>query len=205
MRRAVLVALLLSMSLAPTAAAAGWRTYRDAAGGFSIAVPSSWQVVPHSTADVRRLAKRLQAQHRTALAMQLEEIAASRRTQPAVYRFQALQWPAPKGATIPDVTVKVDDVDRAARLSVIAAQFEKALGSPKGATVEPAKAVKLPAGPAVRISGTTRLGTKLHSAYVVYLILRPARLYSVAFRCVASQERHEEPLFARIASRFRLR
>lgn len=203
MRRAVLVALVLSAALASTAVAGSWRTYHDAAGGFSIAVPSGWQVVPHSTADVRKLAKRMQAEHRTTLAVQLEEIAASRRTQPAVYRFQALQWPAPKGATIPDVTVKVDTVARAAHLSVIAAQFERALGKPRGATVEPPRAVKLPTGPAVRIAGTTRLGAKLHAAYVVYLVLRPRRLYSVAFRCLAVQERAEAPLFARIAARFR--
>ena len=202
MRRAALVALVLSAVLASAAIAAGWRTYRDAEDGFSIAVPAGWQVVPHATADVRALARRLQAEHRTALANQLEEIATSRKTQPAVYRFQALQWPAPKGATIPDVTVRVDTVARAARLSVIAAQFEQALGKPRGATVEPPAAVKLPAGAAVRIAGTTRLGPKLHAAYVVYLILRPGRLYSVAFRCLEVQERAEAPLFTRIASRF---
>lgn len=203
-RRALVAAGALAALLASAAAAAGWRTYQDARGGFSIAVPASWQVVPHATADVRKLAAKLQAEHRTALASQLEEIVASRKTQPAVYRFQALQWPAPKGATIPDVTVKVDTVARTARLSVIAAQFEKALGSPKGATVEPPKAVKLAAGPAVRLAGTTRLGPKLHAAYVVYLILHPGRLYSLAFRCLAVQERAEAPLFARIASRFRV-
>lgn len=203
-RRAIFVAVLLSAALASVAVAAGWRTYRDAKGGFSIAVPAGWQVVPHATADVLALAKRLQAEHRTALATQLGEIAASRKTQPAVYRFQALQWPAPKGATIPDVTVKVDTVARAARLSVIAAQFEQALGKPRGAIVEPPKRVKLVAGPAVRIAGTTRLGPKLHAAYVLYLVLRSGKLYSVAFRCLAAQERAEAPLFARIVLRFRV-
>lgn len=202
MGRAMVVAFVLSAALASTAFAGGWRIYHNAGKGFSIAVPAGWQVVPHATADVRKLATRMQAEHRAALAAQLEEIAANRRTQPAVYSFQALQWPAPKGATIPDVTVKVDTVARTARLSVIATQFEKALGSPKGATVEPPAAVKLPAGAAVRIAGTTRLGPKLHAAYVVYLILRPGRLYSVAFRCLEVQERAEAPLFTRIASRF---
>lgn len=204
MRRATLVALALAAVLASAAVAAGWRTYRDTAGGYSIAVPAGWQVVPRATADVRKLAKQLQARHETALATQLDEIAASRRTQPAVYRFQALQWPAPKGATVPDVTVKVDSVGRTARLSVIAAELEKALASPRGATVEPARTVQLPAGTAIRISGTTRLGKKLHAAYLMYLFLRPRRLYTVAFRCLAVQERAEAPLFGRIAARFRL-
>lgn len=204
MIRALLVTAAVSATVAAAALAAGWRTYHDAAGGYSIDVPAGWQVVPHTTADVRKLAKRLQARHQDALAAQIEEIALSRRTQPAVYRFQALQWPAPKGATVPDVTVKVDTVARTARLAAIATQLEKALGSPRGATVEPPRTVELPAGTAIRISGTTRLGPKLHSAYLIYLFLRPGRLYTVAFRCLAAQERAEEPLFARIVARFRL-
>jgi len=202
--RALLVVLAAALVLAAAADGAAWQTHRDAVGGYSIAVPAGWQVVPHSTAQVRALATRLRAAHQDALASQFAAIAAARRTQPAVYRFQAFQWPAPKGPVDPDVTVKIDGVARTARLSRIATEFERALSAPRGATVEPARTVRLPAANAVRIAGTTKLGKSLRSAYVVYLLLRSTKLYSLAFRSVSPQSAAETRLFTRIAVGFRL-
>lgn len=202
--RTLLAIVAAAVVLVPAADGAAWQTHRDAAGGYTIAVPAGWQVVPRSTAKVSALAAHLHALHQDALANQFAEIAAARRTQPAVYRFQAFQWPAPKGAVDPDVTVKVDGVSATARLPAIARQFERALGAPRGATIETPRRVQLPAGPAVRLAGTTRLGKSLHSAYVVYLLLRHTKLYSLAFRSASSQSSAATPLFEKIAARFRL-
>lgn len=203
MRAAVLLAALT------VAHGGGWRTYSDAAAGFSLAVPGSWRVVPRADAALAALERRLQQRKQLALANELAVVAAERRRVKTTFAFQALQWPAPAGPTVPDVAVRTEPLTAhttAAALPTIARQYAKALAGAKGATLQPLAQVRLPAGRAARITGSTPLGrAKLRSGFVVYLLVHGPRLYSIAFRGSAAQTVSEAPLFARVAATLRFR
>jgi len=132
-----LAVALAALALTGTTADAPWRTVTVRSGGFSIAVPRAWKLVPRSTDRLNALVADLRKRKRPALALQYAQIAAARRATGAVYRFQAFAWPAPKGAVVPDVTVKLDPLTRgttAAALPSIARQVAKALSRSAGAT-----------------------------------------------------------------------
>jgi hypothetical protein len=170
---------------AATGAATPWRTVAVPADGFSIAVPAAWQVVPRSTQRLNALIARLRKGRRTALELQFAEIAAARRATHTVYRFQAFVWPPPKGAVVPDVTVKLDPLRAGTTrdaLPLIARQIVKALSRSAGATAAAPVARALPAGHAFEVTGTTRLSKSLRSRYAIYLLIHGGKLYSISFR-----------------------
>lgn len=186
MRRTVLTALVVAGAAAGGAhAAVPWRTLSDSGGGFSIALPAGWQVVPRSTPALHALVSQLSRRRQTALASEYAEVAALRRTTHTVYRVQAFAWPAPAGDIVPDVTVKVDTLRRGTTptaLPLIARAVEQALSRAKKTTVSKPVGRRIPAGPTVEIAGTTRLSKTLRSRYAVYLLVHGGRLYSISFR-----------------------
>jgi hypothetical protein len=173
------------LAAAPAGAAAPWQRVADPAGGFSIAVPAAWQVVPPSSTELRALVVRLAGRKQTALANQFAQVAAARRGKPTIYRFQAFAWPAPKGAVVPDVTVKTDPVTAGttpSALPVIARQIAKALAGSAGATASAPVRRTVPAGHAVSVTGTTQLTKSLRSRFAIYLLIHRGKLYSISFR-----------------------
>lgn len=210
MTRRIVLAAAAAAALALSSAAGaadGWRTYGDPGGGFAIAVPARWRLVPRSDRDLAALVVRLRKRREPALAAQYAAIAAARARLHTAFRFQAFQWPAPPGPIVPDVSVKIDRLASPATkttLAALARQYEQALGRARGATVRPAVDLTLAAGPAVRIAGTTPLGrSTVRSGYVVYLLVRGTRLYSISFRAAAPRVTADAALFARIAGTFR--
>jgi len=180
---AVVVAALCLTGVA--AAEPAWRTITVSSDGFSIGVPAAWQTVPRSTPQLESLIARLRKEKRTALALQYAEIAATRRVTHTVYRFQAFAWPAPKGAVVPDVTVKTDPLTSGttpSALPAIARQIVKALARSSAATATAPVARTLPAGHAVEVTGTARLTKSLRSRYAIYLLIHGRKLYSISFR-----------------------
>lgn len=202
-RVAALVAAVVSVAAGTAAAAAAddWRTAPDRAGGYSIAVPVTWQVVPRSPSALDAIVARLRAEKRTALAYQFAQIAAVRRATHSAFRFQAFAWPPPRGQVVPDVTVKIDPLSpgtTAAALPRIARQVSKTLAAAPTATANAPVAVRLPAGPAQRITGTAQISKTVRSRFALYLLVRGRRLYSVTFRGPATAVERE------ISRRFRL-
>jgi hypothetical protein len=171
-------------------AAAPWRTVAVPRDGFSIAVPGTWHVVPRSTPRLEALIAGLRKRKQTALALQFAQIAAVRRATHAVYRFQAFAWPPPKGAVVPDVTVKIDPLKAGttrAALPRLARRIANALSRSAGATAAAPVARTLPAGRAMTVTGTTRISKSLRSRYALYLLIHGRKLYSIAFRGPATE------------------
>ena len=176
-------------ALAAVALAGGadppWRTVGVPADGFSIAVPRAWKLVPRSTQRLNALVADLRKQKRTALALQYAQIAAARRATKTVYRFQAFAWPPPKGAVVPDVTVKRDPLTPGTTVTAlpsIAQQVAKALSRSTGATASAPVARTLPAGRAALVTGTARISKTARSRFAVYLLIHARTLYSISFR-----------------------
>ena len=184
MRAAALLAAVC-LTAAATAHAADWRRVTDAAAGYSIAVPSGWHVVPRSLPQLQaRIRQEVKAKH-TALATQFAEVAAARRAAHTTYRFQAFAWPPPKGAVVPDVTVKTDRLTKgttSAALPAIARQIAKSLSRSAGAKVAAPVRRTLPAGRAVLVSGSLRLSKAVRSRFALYLLVHGRTLYSLTFR-----------------------
>jgi hypothetical protein len=184
---AAAAAVAIAACLAATSATAGppWRTVGDPAGGFSIALPAAWQVVPRSTQQLNARVTRLRQRKQTALADQLAQIAAARRAADTVYRLQAFPWPPPAGAVVPDVTVKTDPLSpgtTGAALPLIAREIVKALSGSGTATASAPVRRQLPAGRAFAVTGTTRLSKSLRSRYAIYLLAHGGKLFSISFR-----------------------
>jgi hypothetical protein len=180
------VAALATASLA--AASPPWRPFVDPPAGFSISVPVAWRVVPRSTPQLDALVAKLRTRKQIALADQFAEIAATRKVSHTVYRFQAFVWPPPKGGVVPDVTVKIDRLAAGATraaLPLIAREIVKALSRSPAPPSSPVHR-KLPAGPAVEVTGSTRVTKSLRSRYAVYLLIHDRKLYSITFRGPAS-------------------
>ena len=176
---------MLRSSAGSAAAAVSWRTVADPGAGYSIAVPTAWQVVPRSTPRLNALIARLRDDERAALANQYAQIAATRRATHTVYRFQAFAWPPPQGRVVPDVTVKTDPLTAGttqAALPYIARQIAKALSGSATATASTPVRRTLPAGPAVVVTGMTSVTKVVRSRYAIYLLIHGRKLYSVSFR-----------------------
>jgi hypothetical protein len=184
--KALVAAAVVASTLAAGASAGGaWRTVADPGGGYSLAVPRAWQVVPRETPQLTALVARLRRTKQTALANQFAEVAAARRLTHPLYRFQAFAWPPPKGAVVPDVTVKTDPLSAgttAAALPAIAREIVKALSGTKGATASAPVRSTLPAGTAVSVTGTTQISKSVRSRYAIYLLIHAKTLYSISFR-----------------------
>ena len=176
---------LVAAALVAAVSAAGWHGTADRAGGYAIAVPSTWQVVPRSTPALDALVKRLRDDKRTALAYQYAQIAAVRKATHVVYPFQAFAWPAPGGRVVPDVTVKIDPLAAGATpaaLPRIARQIAKTLDAAPSATAAPPVPRTLPAGAAQHVSGSTQVSKSVRSRFSLYLLIRGRKLYSITFR-----------------------
>lgn len=183
MRAVASVVAAACLAVTSAAAAAPWSRVTDRAGGYSIAVPASWQVVPRSTRRLDARVAQARALKQFALANQLAEIAAVRRKTRTVYRFQAFAWPPPKGAVVPDVTVRIAALTRRttrAALAPIARQIAKSLS--RAATVSASRRLVLPAGEAFEVAGSIPLSKSLRSPFAIYLLMHDRRLYSLTFR-----------------------
>jgi hypothetical protein len=177
------VAALAAASLA-AASPPPWRPFVDPAAGFSISVPAAWRVVPRSTSQLDALVAQLRKRKQIVLADQFAEIAATRKVTHTLYRFQAFVWPPPKGSVVPDVSVKTDRLavgTTRAALPLIAREIAKALSRSPSPPSPPVHR-KLPAGPAVEVTGSARLTKSLRSRYAVYLLIHNRKLYSITFR-----------------------
>src|SRR4051794_23601673 len=141
-------------------------------------------MVPRETRQLGALVARLRRTKQTALANQFVAIAAARRLTHSDYRLQAFAWPPPKGAVVPDVTVKTDPLSAgttAAALPAIARDRQGALRD-EGATASAPVRSALPAGPAVSVTGTAQISKSVRSRYAIYLLIHAKTLYSISFR-----------------------
>jgi len=91
--------------------------YVDKAGGYAIAVPKTWQLIPRSQAGVKALIAKLKKKSSTvSLADFYSTILASQagKSGIAAYRFQAFDWPGSLSAPVPiQVSVGISPAKRA--------------------------------------------------------------------------------------------
>jgi hypothetical protein len=202
---------VLAVAIAAAAPAANLpvTTYVDKGGGYSITVPRTWQTVPRTVPQVKALIAKLKEKASTVdLANFYAQLIASpqQRSQLAVYRFQAFDWPASLSQPVP-VEVSVGIVPgkkpyTAARLPGIGAVYANALAANKGSKVTVPKTVKLTAGPAELIQAIIPLGQGVSNGVQLYLIPRGKLLYELSFQIEASQLSSAN-LFTSIAQHFR--
>jgi hypothetical protein len=114
-RAALLVAIAALLLPGAGDAAPGWKTYRNAAGGFSIAVPAGWQVIPTTRASRLALAAKLRSSGQTDRARLVGSYAAPGHTEVSGRVFQAVQYPELAGAITTDVTVTWTELPAASR------------------------------------------------------------------------------------------
>ena len=184
--------------------------YVDKAGGYAIAVPKTWQLIPRSQAGVKALIAKLKKKSSTvSLADFYSTILASQagKSGIAAYRFQAFDWPGSLSAPVPiQVSVGISPAKRAytARdLPAIGAVFANAFASNKGAKVTVPKTVTLPAGKAELVEAAIPVGGGVTNGAEVYLIPHGKRLYELSFQIEASQLASAS-LFTSIAQHFKL-
>ena len=184
--------------------------YVDKAGGYAIAVPKTWQLIPRSQAGVKALIAKLKKKSSTvSLADFYSTILASQagKSGIAAYRFQAFDWPGSLSAPVPiQVSVGISPAKRAytARdLPAIGAVFANAFASNKGAKVTVPKTVTLPAGKAELVEAAIPVGGGVTNGAEVYLIPHGKKLYELSFQIEASQLASAS-LFTSIAQHFRL-
>lgn len=177
------VAAAAWLTAGSAAAPAPWTHVTDSVAGYSIAVPASWQVVPRSTQRLDARVAQARRLKQFALANQFAEIAAVRRKTGTVYRFQAFAWPPPKGAVVPDVTVRIAALTHSTTrvaLPLIARQIAKSLS--RAASVSASRRLALPAGEAYEVAGSIPLSKTIRSRFAIYLLMHRRQLYSLTFR-----------------------
>jgi hypothetical protein len=206
------VAALALATLAGGAAAKNQPStiYVDKAGGYAIAVPKTWQLIPRSQAGVKALIAKLKKKSSTvSLADFYSTILASQagKSGIAAYRFQAFDWPGSLGAPVPiQVSVGITPAKRAYSakdLPSIGAVFANAFASNKGAKVTVPKTVTLPAGKAELVEAAIPVGGGVTNGAEVYLIPHGKKLYELSFQIEASQLA-SATLFTSIAQHFKL-
>lgn len=183
--------------------------YVDKSGGYRLTIPRTWQVIPPSVAAVKQTIARLKKQKKTALAAVYSDLisTAAGRKELTTFRFRAFRWPELPSPVPTDVTLTIQPLAKkykAADLPAIGASFATSLASP-GAKIAQPQLLKLPAGPAVLITGTVPLPKGFQGAktgFTLILMLRPERLYMLSFR-IDSRAAPDAKVFTSIASLFR--
>jgi hypothetical protein len=208
-------AVASALAFAAVAAGAGVKNqpstiYVDKAGGYAIAVPKTWQLIPRSQAGVKALIAKLKKKSSTvSLADFYSTILASQagKSGIAAYRFQAFDWPGSLSSPVPiQVSVGITPAKRAYTakdLPAIGAAFANAFASNKGAKVTVPKTVTLPAGKAELVEAAIPVGGGVTNGAEVYLIPHGKRLYELSFQIDASQLASAS-LFTSIAQNFKL-
>jgi hypothetical protein len=206
-----LAAGVLALSLAATAGAANVpsTTYADKAGGYTITIPKTWQLVPRTVPRVKALAAKLKKSKATiSLGNYYLTLIATpdQQKQLSLYRFQAFDWPASLSEPVPtevSVGAVVDkSVITAKRLPSIGAYYAKALKSNKGSQVMGPKTVKLPVGRAELIEAVVPNGNGVSTGVDLLLIPRGKVLYLLSFQIEASQL-SSATIFISIAQHFK--
>ena len=184
--------------------------YVDNAGGYAIAIPKTWQLIPRTQSDVKALITKLEKKKSTvALANFYSTILASQAGKSGIkaYRFQAFDWPGSLTSPVPiQVSVGITAARRAYTakdLASIGAVFAKALASNKGAKVTVPKTVTLPSGTAELIEAAIPIGGGVTNGAELFLIPHGKNLYELSFQIEASQLARAT-LFTSIAQHFKL-
>jgi len=207
---AVAAALALVLAAGGAGATQPSTVYVDKAGGYAIAIPKTWQLIPRSTAGVQALIAKLKKKKATVpLADFYSTILSSQpgKTGINAYRFQAFDWPGSLSSPVPiQVSVGITGAKRAYTakdLPSIGAVFANAFAANKGAKVTVPKTVTLPAGKAELVEAAIPVGGGVTNGAMVYLIPHGKRLYELSFQIEASQLK-TATLFTSIAEHFRL-
>jgi hypothetical protein len=208
---ALATVLALAAAAAGTAAKSQPSTiYVDKAGGYAIAIPKTWQLIPRSQAGVKALIAKLKKKSSTvSLADFYSTILSSQAGQSGIkaYRFQAFDWPGSLSSPVPiQVSVGITPAKRAYTakdLPSIGAVFANAFAANKGAKVTVPKTVTLPSGKAELIEAAIPIGSGVTNGAEVYLIPHGKKLYELSFQIDAS-DLASATLFTSIAEHFRL-
>lgn len=184
--------------------------YVDKSGGYAIAIPKTWKLIPRTQADVKTLIAKLEKKKSTSsLGDFYKTILASQpgKSGIAAYRFQAFDWPGSLSSPVPiQVSVGITNGKRAYTandLPSIGAVFANALASNKGAKVTVPKTVTLPAGKAELVEAAIPVGGGVTNGAMLYLIPHGKKLYELSFQIEAAQLA-KATLFASIAQHFKV-
>jgi hypothetical protein len=186
-------------------------TYVDEQDGYSLTIPSTWQLIPRTVAEVKaRIATLKKTKSTVPLADTYQSIISSAAGRSALkaYRLQAFLWPM-DGSTplLTEVSLGVVPTSKAyaeADLPRIGATYADALAQNKGSKVAVPKLVKLPSGAAEFVQATIPAGEGLTNGVELYLIPHGKRLYELSFQ-VDARYLKSATLFTSIAEHFRLR
>jgi hypothetical protein len=212
--RGCLAFALVAVCTAATAAATAnipSTTYVDKTDGFAITVPTTWKLVPRSTAALAAAIaalKKTKKPEQLALASTYSSIGAtaSGRTGLTAYRFQAFAWP-------PDITtplltevslgvVKTSRAYGSADLTPLGDEYANALAANTGSRILVPKTVRLPAGNAEFVEGTIPAGNGgLATGVELYLIPHGKRVYELSFQ-IDARGLSQAKLFTSIADHF---
>jgi hypothetical protein len=209
--RAALVLAGAGLLLAGTSTAAhGWKTYRSAGDGFSIAVPELWQVIPATRESRLGLVARLRARGERDRARLVGSYGGRDHPDVRGRVFWAVQYPELPGALTTDVTVSWTRLPRTSRnprgllelSSFLADRLERSTGFDL-ATRRP-RPVTLAAGRAYLVYGTSRTPGPggARTAFATYLLLGHGGLFNVTLRTDSRYFEVLKPTFGSIAGTF---
>jgi hypothetical protein len=184
-------------------------TYADKAGGYTITIPKTWELVPRTVPLVKALAAKLKKTKSTVALgnYYLTLIATPQQQQElSIYRFQAFDWPASLNEPIPTEVSVGAVVDKstitAKRLPSIGAVYANSLKATKGTKVLGPKTVQLPVGLAELIEAVVPNGNGVSTGIDLLLIPRGKILYLLSFKIEASLM-SSASIFTSIAQHFK--
>jgi hypothetical protein len=213
-KRALAGGLLVGFATVALASFAGAATqpsttYVDKQGGYRITIPTKWETIPRSSAQIKQMIATLKKKKTTLdLADAYASILASQagRTGLTGYVFQAFDWPqSPDTPIFTEVSVGITSSKKALTdkdLPAIGATYANALASNTGSKIRVPKIVTLPSGKAEYIIGTIPAGSYTNGVEL-YLIPHGKKLYTLAFQ-IDARALASAKLFASIAQLFRI-
>jgi hypothetical protein len=209
----LLLALVATAATAAPAATVAKKlpstTYVAKSLGFSITIPTKWQVVVPSVPAVQKTIAQLKKQKKTALAAAYALYIATpnARSEFKHFKFRAFQWPALPSPVPTDLTIEVTPIAKkytAADLPGLSAALRQNLTTSTTKLAAP-EMLKLPAGRAALLTGTTTLPKAyggIKSAITLVVLVRTGRLYVLSFR-IDSRAAKDAFLFTSIAQNFK--
>jgi hypothetical protein len=184
-------------------------TYVDKPGGYAIAIPKTWQLIPRTVPAVKALAAKLQKKPATkSLGGYYKGIVATQAGLAGLkaYRFQAFDWPDSLSSPVPiEVSVGVVPTKTAFSakdLPALGNEFARSFLANKGAKVTRPKTVTLPSGRASFFQGVVPIGAGFTNGVAMYLIPHGKRVYELSFEIEGSQL-SSATLFTSIAQHFK--
>jgi hypothetical protein len=150
----------------------------DRAKGYGIVIPSTWELIPRSQAQVNALIAKLKEKKSTAaLATYYKAIVSTPagKTGLKAYRLQAFAWPVPANASpLPtELSIQVAALPKAlaaADFASLGSAYASNFAGTKGAKVSEPKTIKLRAGKAEFLEATVPAGEGLTYGYALFLI-----------------------------------